>query len=99
MASKPTMSSVMGQAYVIPATPSPSRMVSAASGPYAAEANASSPSIGTPATVPTLRECSSAVASGRPKNQSNTAIASFPQANSEDRHTHLLTHLAIPSLA
>src|SRR5690349_11693291 len=49
-------------------------MVSAASGPYAAELNASSPNIATPVTGPTLWVRSSSDANGRPKRKSRIVL-------------------------
>src|SRR5581483_5215131 len=61
---------VSGARYARPSAPSGSSCVSAASGPYAADASASRPSSGTPASEPMRSRACSRLASGRPKSRS-----------------------------
>ena len=61
------MLAVSGIAYANPATPSGIRMVSAASGPYAAEPRASRPKTGTPLATPIFSDPSSDDAIGFPR--------------------------------
>jgi hypothetical protein len=61
------ISVLIGPMYPTPAAPSGISSVRAASGPYAAEPSASSPSIGMPVQTPTRCSPSSSVANLRPK--------------------------------
>ena len=71
------MIAMIGNAYASPTAPSGMSSVSAASGPYAADDSASSPSTGMPAAGP-MRWCSSSSVASRPSSQSSTAISDLP---------------------
>jgi hypothetical protein len=65
---------VIGRLKPSPAMPRGIRTVKAASGPYAAELNASSPNTESPANEPTRSSLSSSEAKGRPRTKSNIGI-------------------------
>src|SRR6266481_1858057 len=71
MVSSTMMLTLMGTMYAMPASPRGTRIVRAASGPYAAELSASRPKMGIPLATPTLSPRSSKFASGRPKRISS----------------------------
>src|SRR5271154_3117565 len=60
------MTSMIGQSAASPAAPAATKMLRAASGPYADELRPSSPSAGTPSATPISREWPSRLVSGRP---------------------------------
>src|SRR5947207_10893343 len=82
--------------YRNPPTPSGSRIVSAASGPYAVEANASRPSTGTPVATVSSSFLRSDDLSGRPRilSSSDDIILQSPQRRVRDAH---MSALAVPS--
>src|SRR5665213_85560 len=91
MANSPMMAKLMGTMCAMPATPSGMRSVSAASGPYAAELNASRPKTGIPEVGPMCSARSSEVARGLPATNwkkdmfapaaTCEPVAAFSQAN------------------
>src|SRR5580704_13732090 len=74
MVSRIMMAAVVGTIYATPSAPSAINIVSAASGPYAAELSASSPKMGMPAAGPMRSPVSSQFASGLPSNRSRKDI-------------------------
>jgi len=69
-----TMASVIGRTQIVAVAPSGSRTVRAASGPYEADASASSPSTGIAVSTPMRSTASSSERSGRPRSSSSRRI-------------------------
>src|SRR5579864_4890357 len=67
---------MIGRSRRTPAAPTGTRMVSAASGPYAADERPSRPIAGTPAAMPIFSCDASRLASGRPSNKARMSIIS-----------------------
>src|SRR5208282_4840716 len=76
--SSPMIAAVSGTMYRTPSNPKGSKIVNAASGPYAAELKASSPNVGIPCVGVIRCPASSEEASGRPNTTSISPMSPHP---------------------